>query len=215
MGLLRRLAANWPLKLTSLLLALLLWVVASLEEPVSRRVRARVELDPPTDRVIVGAPAAAVVQLVAPAREFLKLGARPVTLLKTVTDSAEGESAVDLAPADVVLPRGVSAQVVDVSPAKVEFRLVARGGAQVVSRTWHGIPVAVPGPVERRWLPTPDTVSVLLHGPASRLAGLSEESLLVVATPDTAAGAAALRVIAPAGITGETRPAAIRLQPRH
>ena len=64
---------------------------------------------------------------------------------------------------------------------------MARGGAQVVSRAWHGVPVAVPGPVERRWLPTPDTV----------------------------AGAAALRVIAPAGVTGEAHPAAIRLQPRH
>ncbi|MBW8773109.1 MAG: hypothetical protein JF590_07470 [Gemmatimonadetes bacterium] len=105
--------------------------------------------------------------------------------------------------------------MVDVTPEKVEFRLVARGGAQMVSRAWHGVPVAVPGPVERRWLPTPDTVTVLLRGPASRLNGLTEESLLVVATPDTVAGAAALRVITPAGTSAETRPAAIRLQPRH
>lgn len=212
---LRRLVANWPLKLTSVLLAILLWVVASLEEPVSRRVRAHVELDPPADRVLMGVPTAATVQLVAPAREFLKLGARQVTLAKGVTDSAEGDASIAFTPADVVLPRGVSARVVDVEPEKVEFRIVARGGAQIVTRTWHAIPVAVPGPVERRWLPVPDTVTVLLRGPASRLATLSDESLLVVAVPDTGAGAAALRVIAPAGTSAETRPAAIRLQPRH
>jgi hypothetical protein len=213
-GLLRRLLATWPLKLTSLLLAILLWVVASLEEPVTRRVRAHIELDAPTDRVITGAPPFATVQLIAPAREFLKLGTRPVTLTKTVTDSAEGDASIDFTPADVLLPRGVSARVIDVAPEKVEFRLVARAGAQVITRTWHGVPVAVPGPVERRWLPSPDTVTVLLRGPAARLGLLTEESLLVVAAPDTVAGAAALRVIVPAGLTAEARPAAIRLQPR-
>lgn len=215
MGLLRRLVANWPLKLTSVLLAILLWVVAALEEPVTRRVRAHLELEAPAERVITGAPPSATVLLTAPAREFLKLGARPVTVAKSITDSSEGEASIAFTPADVALPRGVTAQVVDVFPEKVVYRLVARGGAQVVSRAWHGVPVAVPGPVERRWLPTPDTVTVLLHGPASRLATVTEESLLVVAAPDTVAGAAALRVITPVGVTGEAHPAAIRLQPRH
>ncbi|HET7041314.1 MAG TPA: hypothetical protein VFI13_04830 [Gemmatimonadales bacterium] len=211
----RRLLANWPLKLTSVLLAILLWVVASLEEPVGRRVAARVNLTPPVDRVLMGVPALAEVQLVAPAREFLKLGARPVLLAKNVTDSAEGEASIAFTPADVILPRGITARVVDVAPEKVEFRIVPRGGAQMVTRTWPAIPVAVPGPVERRWLPAPDTVTVTLRGPASRLAALPVESLLVVAIPDTLAGAAALRVIVPAGVTGEAHPAAIRLQPRH
>ena len=211
MGLVRRLLANWPLKLTSVLLAILLWVVASLEEPVTRRVRARVELDPPAERVITGAPAGATVLLTAPAREFLKLGARQVTLAKSITDSAEGEGSVAFTPADVVLPRGVAAQVVDVVPEKVEFHIAARGGAQVVSRAWHGVAVTLPAPLDRHWSGAPDTVTVLLRGPAARLAALSEESLLVVATPDTAAGAALLRVIAPAGVTPEARPAAIRL----
>ncbi len=214
MALLRRLLANWPLKLTSVLLALLLWVVASLEEPVTRRVRARLDLDPPTDRVVVGAPTSAMVQLNAPAREFLKLGGRAVAIAKTVTDTAEGDAFVTLTAADVTLPRGVNARVVDVTPEKIGFRLSPRAGAQLVTRAWHGVPVAVPGPVERRWLPSPDTVTVLLRGPAQRIATLAEESLLVVATPDTVAGAAALRVIVPAGFTGEARPAAIRLQPR-
>lgn len=214
MPLLRRTFANWPLKLTSLLLAILLWVVATLEEPIGRRVRARVELDAPTDRVVLGAPATATVQLTAPAREFLKLGNRPVTVLKSVVDSAEGMHTVLLSPADVILPRGVAARALDVQPAAFPVRVVARRGAETRERAWHGVPVAVPGPVDHRWLPSPDTVTVLVRGPAARLAALDAESIVVLARPDTASGAAALRVIVPAGMTAEPRPAAIRLQPR-
>jgi hypothetical protein len=58
-------------------------------------------------------------------------------------------------------------------------------------------------------------VTVVVRGPSARLATLDAESLVVLARPDTTAGAAALRVLVPAGMTGETRPAAIRLQPRH
>ncbi len=214
MPLLRRLLANWPLKLTSLLLAILCWVVATLEEPIGRRVRARVELDPPADRVLIGAPTTATVQLTAPAREFLKLGDRPVTVLKSVIDSTEGSHTVDLTAADVILPRGISARALDVQPASFAVRIVAKGGAEIRERTWHAVPVAVPGPLEVRWLPIPDTVTVVVRGPAARLATLDAESLIVLARPDTSTGAAALRVLVPAGMTGETRPVAIRLQPR-
>ena len=214
MPLLRRLVANWPLKLTSLLLAVLLWIVATLEEPIGRRVRARVELEPPADRVVVGAPATASVQLTAPAREFLKLGDRPVRVLKSVVDTSEGLHTVALSPADVILPRGIAARALDVQPASFTVRLVAQGGAAVRERAFHALPVAVPGPVELRWLPAPDTVTVVVRGPAIRLGTLTPDSVIVLARPDTATGAAALRVLLPAGMTGEARPGAIRLLPR-
>jgi len=213
-ALLQRAFANWPLKLTSVLLAILLWVVAALEEPINRRVRAHLELEAPTDRVIVGAPTTATVQLTAPAREFLKLGSRPVEVLKTVVDSGEGDRMVDLGPTDVILPRGITARALDVVPDRIAIRLVAQGGAVTRERAWHGVPVAVPGPVEVRWLPVPDTVTVTVRGPASRIDALTAESLVVLAHPDTSAGAAVLRVLLPAGLTAESRPAAIRLQPR-
>ncbi len=214
MALLQRAFANWPLKLTSVLLAILLWVVAALEEPINRRVRAHLELEAPAGRVIVGAPITASVQLTAPAREFLKLGSRPVQVLKTVVDSAEGDRVVALDPSDVILPRGISARALDVLPAQVVIRVVAQGGAVTRERAWHGIPVAVPGPVEIRWLPVPDTVTVTVRGPVARLETLTADSLVVVARPDTSAGAAVLRVLVPAGLTAQSHPAAIRLQPR-
>lgn len=211
---LRRLLANWRLKLTSLLLAVLLWIVASLEEPVTRWVRARIDLEPPPGKVVVGAPLSASVLLSAPAREFLKLGGRAVTIVKSITDSAEGDASLGFTPADVALPRGIAARAVDIAPDKIEFRLTPREGTQVVARAFHAVPVALPGPVERRWLPSPDTVTVLLRGPAARIRSLTAESLFVVASPDTSAGAAALRVIAPQGFSGDARPGAIRLQLR-
>ena len=214
MALFQRAFANWPLKLTSVLLAILLWVVAALEEPINRRVRAHLELEAPSGRVIVGAPTTATVQLTAPAREFLKLGSRPVEVLKTVVDSAEGDRIVDLDPADVILPRGITARALDVLPAHVAVRVVAQGGAVTRERSWHGIPVAVPGPVELRWLPVPDTVTITVRGPVVRLETLTAESLVVIARPDTTAGAAVLRVLVPAGLTGTAYPAAVRLQPR-
>lgn len=214
MELFRRIFANWPLKLTSVLLALLLWVIATLEEPVTRRVRARIELDPPVDRSVTLPVSTASVQLTAPAREFLKLGGRPVTLAKVVLDSVEGQHTISLTPADVVLPRGISARALDVQPAELSYRLVAKSGAEVRSRSWHGVPVAVPGPTETRWLAVPDTVTVIARAPAARLAALDLDSLVVLARPDTSTGAASLRVIAPPGVTVEVRPQVIRLQAR-
>ncbi len=135
-------------------------------------------------------------------------------MLKTVVDSVEGDRVVDLDPSDVILPRGVTARALDVLPAHVAIRVVAQGGAVTRERAWHGIPVAVPGPVELRWLPVPDTVTVTVRGPVARLETLTAESLVVIARPDTSAGAAVLRVLVPAGLTAESHPAAIRLQPR-
>jgi hypothetical protein len=213
-ALLRRIFANWPLKLTSVLLALLLWVIATLEEPISRRVRARLELEAPAERTIVGAPAMATVQLTAPAREFIKLGTRPVTVLKAVTDTAEGPRQLTLTPADVILPRGVTARALDVQPGQVTVRVVPQGSAVTRTRAWHGVPVVVAGPMEQRWFAVPDTVTVVVRGPLARLASLDAESLVVLARADTVTGAAALRVLVPAGFTAEAKPEAVRLQPR-
>ncbi|MFI5234839.1 MAG: hypothetical protein ACHQXA_03940, partial [Gemmatimonadales bacterium] len=81
-----RLTANWPLKLTSLLLAVLLWFVAAFEEPSTRLVRVDLQIEPPAGRVVVQAPATAQALVVGPARELLKLGDGSLTLVKPVAD---------------------------------------------------------------------------------------------------------------------------------
>jgi hypothetical protein len=212
--LLKRAFTAWPLKLTSVLLALLLWVIATLEEPVTRRVPARVTLDPPTDRAVTTTITTASVQLTAPAREFLKLGNRPVTVLRSIADSTEGLGTVALSPADVLLPRGISGRALDVQPAQVAYRMVPKGGAALQTRTWRGVPVAVPSTIEHRWLPAPETVSVSVRGPAARLGTLDLDSVIVLVRPDTVTGAATLRAIVPPGFTAEPVPQAIRLQRR-
>ncbi|HEU4570333.1 MAG TPA: hypothetical protein VFS07_07165 [Gemmatimonadales bacterium] len=214
-ALLRRLTRNWPLKLTSLLLAILLWVVATLEEPVTRYVRARLELEPPAGRELSGAPPTVTVRLAGAARELLKLGGRPVTVTKTVTDTAEGRLSLPLETSDVLLPRGVQASVVEVLPATVPVRVMGVGAAALITVRHPGIPVLLAGPLTRHWHAVPETVTVDVRGPRGRLTTLPRESLVVVTVPDTLAGAAALRVVLPAGLSGEARPAAVRLLPGH
>lgn len=120
-----RLTANWPLKLTSLLLAVLLWFVAAFEEPSTRLVRVDLQIEPPAGRVVVQAPATAQALVVGPARELLKLGDGSLTLVKPVTDTATGRQiTLALGPADVILPRGVKAEIRDVEPREI---LVALG----------------------------------------------------------------------------------------
>jgi hypothetical protein len=209
--LLKRAFDAWPLKLTSVLLALLLWVIATLEEPVTRRVAARLTLDPPSDRTVTTTVTAASVQLTAPAREFLKLGNRPVTVLRSIADSTDGPGTVALSPADVILPRGISGRALDVRPAQVPYRMASKGSAALQTRTWRGVPVAVPGTIAHGWIPAPDTVSVSVRGPAARLATLDLDSVIVLVHPDTTTGAATLRAIGPPGFTAEPVPQAIRL----
>lgn len=119
-----RLTANWPLKLTSLLLAVLLWMVASFEEPSSRLVRVRLQLAVPAGRELLEAPAAAQALVVGSTRSLLELEDRPLTLTKAVPDSAVGGHAtIALAPADIRVPRGLDVEVRDVQPREVVVTL--------------------------------------------------------------------------------------------
>jgi hypothetical protein len=119
-----RLTANWPLKLTSLLLAVLLWMVASFEEPSSRLVRVQLQLAVPAGRELLEAPAAAQALVVGSTRALLELDDHPLTLSKALPDSIVGGHAiVTLAPADIVLPRGVDVDVRDIQPREIVVAL--------------------------------------------------------------------------------------------
>lgn len=119
-----RLTANWPLKLTSLLLALLLWFVAAFEEPSTRLVRVLLQVTPPEGREVIEAPATAQVLVSGSARELLELSARPPTLAKVIADTVTASQVtLSLSPADIVLPRGVTAEIRDIQPREVVIEL--------------------------------------------------------------------------------------------
>ena len=90
-----RLAAllrNWPLKLTSLFLAVVLWLLAAGEEPASRLVAAELQVRPPAGRVLAQPLAPVTVAVVGPRRELLKLGASRVILTRLLPDTVTADS---------------------------------------------------------------------------------------------------------------------------
>lgn len=119
-----RLAANWPLKLTSLLLAIALWSVAAFEEPSTRLIRIQLQVTPPEGRTVIAAPATAQALVTGSARELLELATRPPVLARAIPDSvAARRVTLVLSPADVVLPRGIKADVRDVQPSEITVEL--------------------------------------------------------------------------------------------
>jgi hypothetical protein len=170
-----RLTANWPLKLTSLLLAILLWLVAAFEQPSTRLVRVQLQVEPPAGREVLEAPATAQALVVGPARELLKLSARALTLTKTIADTVTARDVtLGLAPADIVLPREVDAEIRDVQPREVTVELdsvfqrlvpvraLLRGGGDPVQAGEVSVTpsvVRVSGPVDAvRRIPAVSTV---------------------------------------------------------
>lgn len=115
---------DWPLKLTSLALSVLLWLVASGEESASGLLKVAVQVQPPGGRVIVRAPDQLRATVVGPRRDLLKLAAGPLILTRLLPDTLTADSVqLDFAPADLVLPHGVNARVQDIEPRRVTVEL--------------------------------------------------------------------------------------------
>ncbi|MEP6573053.1 MAG: hypothetical protein ABJD11_10175 [Gemmatimonadota bacterium] len=115
---------DWPLKLTSLFLSVLLWVVASTEEPGSRVIAVPVTAQPPRGRSIIGPPPEVNVLFTGPRRELMKLGATQVSLTRIVPDTVTGRTlTLELTPSDLEVPRGVAVRVQDIEPRQVSVEL--------------------------------------------------------------------------------------------
>jgi hypothetical protein len=122
------LTADLPLKLTSLALSLLLWLLAAGEEPVSALMTVDLTVQAPAGRTLLHPPGAVRALVVGPRRELLKLSATPIRLTRVLPDSVEGDQAeVELSPGEVELPRGITARVQDLQPRERSVALDATG----------------------------------------------------------------------------------------
>jgi len=118
------LARNWPLKITSLLLAVLLWVVATAEQPASRVLPVTLVPQGPAGRSFTGDPPAVTALVVGPRRELLKLTGAHLTLTRILPDTITGRAVtLDLLPSDVEVPRGGEVKVQDIQPRQVTLQL--------------------------------------------------------------------------------------------
>ena len=126
MSLRAALTADLPLKLTSLALSLFLWLLAAGEEPGSALMTVDLTVQAPAGRTLLRQPDGVRALVVGPRRELLKLSATPVRITRVLPDSVAGDQVrVDLSPAEVELPRGISARVQDVQPRAVTVALDA------------------------------------------------------------------------------------------
>ena len=132
---------NWPLKLTALALAILLWIFVASEETTSQLVNVQVEVDLPPD-LALSKPAPAVRALVTgPGRELIKLYAAPPVIHVTVpANAALPRWRLVLSPSDVQVSRNARVSIQDVEPRTVEFDL-----DHLVRRD---VPVAMRGTIE-------------------------------------------------------------------
>jgi YbbR domain-containing protein len=116
--------ADWPLKLTSLGLAILLWLIATSEESASSLLSVELRVQPPSGRSIVHGPDPLRVTVVGPRRDLLKLSTTHLLLTRILPDSLTADSVeLDVTPSDVVLPQTVSARVQDIQPRRVVVEL--------------------------------------------------------------------------------------------
>ncbi len=160
-GLRAALVTNWPIKLTSLALAAVLWAAVAAEEPTTQLVPVNLLVEPPEGRALTR-PLPPVKALYAgPARELIKLYGTPPVITAVIPDTLTGSSYVlELSPGELKMVQKANVQPQDVQPRRIEVTLDA-----VSHRTV---------PVVSRVTITPDTGFAVVGGLA-----LSPSSLLV------------------------------------
>ena len=287
---------NWPIKLTALALATVLWAALSAEQPATHLIPVRVDVQIPADRVLAKEIPQVQVLVGGAARELLKLYADPPVISKIVPDSVtESTLTIALSLEDVILPPNADVTLQRITPRRLVVILddlhrrsvpivsrvniepasgfvflglrvlpesvsvigpeaqvdrigtvytvaldledvrstVRRAVAidttafgvvrlsqpeveiearidRITQRTIGGVPVVIGGGV---WGSEPATVQVAVRGPASRLATLNRDSLLVTATAATVEGEMlALSVRPPTGLTATVSPDSVKAQ---
>jgi hypothetical protein len=162
---------NWPLKLGALALSTILWVYVAADQPTSKFIDVRVELELPPDLALARTAPTVRAAVTGPWREVVKLYASPLTIHTAVPAGATPPRwQLVLAPSDVQVPHSARVTIQDVEPRALELDLdrVAR----------RDVPVAVRATVEpesgfamtRPVAATPATVRV--SGPRALVSAL-------------------------------------------
>lgn len=112
-----------PLKAAALFFALVLWLVVSAEEPGEEIVAVRFAPALDSGVRIIGETPTVRALVVGRGRELLKLYNEPPFVRRRIRSGLLDSVRIELGPADVDLPAGVSAAVRDVRPRVLTIRL--------------------------------------------------------------------------------------------
>ena len=217
---------NWPMKLTALALAAVLWVAVAAEEPATEKVAISLRLLTPEGRSLAGPVPAVSGVFAGSARELLKLYASPPVIHLAVPDTADSVYTVPLSIAQIELGKHVDARAQAIEPRVISIALsrpmspvapeVAARGDSVSERVLMGIPVTIVG--ERGgWSSAPPAVIVTVRGPTARLSHLTRDSVDVTAAPEGSGRRETVRLKAqaPPGIEAVATPDTAVVQRRN
>lgn len=117
--------ANWPIKLTALVLATVLWaVVAAQVEPITRAVPVTLEITPPQGRELTSELPPIQVIYRGIQRELDKLYETMPIIQKSMPDSFIGSTyTLDLAPSDVITREDANVSALEILPRTISVSL--------------------------------------------------------------------------------------------
>lgn len=118
------LVADWPLKLTSVALSVLLWLIVSSEQPATALLQVELRVQPPTGRTVIHPPEALRATAVGSRRELLRISRDNLFFTRILPDTLTADSArLDIDPSDIVLPGNTGVRIQDVEPKQVTIEL--------------------------------------------------------------------------------------------
>jgi hypothetical protein len=209
--------ANWPMKLTALALAAVLWVGVAAEEPATGKIPITLRVLAPAGHSL-SRPLPAVSGVFAgSARELLKLYASPPVITVAVPDTIDSVYTVQLTTGQIEMGNHVKAQAQAIEPRSITVVLKNAAGPTITKVSTEAGPVServlMGVPVTMRddragWSSEPPAVIVTVRGPTARLARLTRDSIEVAARPKGTGRPETVRleVRAPTGIDAAATP---------
>lgn len=127
---------DWPIKLAALILASVLWVVTTTQEPTTQVVPVVIRVDPPEGRALQQSLPDVRALFAGSGSELIKLYAQPPTIRKQVPDTAGSEYTLELGPSDLTWREDAEVRPQDVQPRIITVQLdeVAQRTVPVIHR---------------------------------------------------------------------------------
>jgi len=177
---------NWPIKLTALGLAAVVWAAVAAQEPTTQIVPVVVRVEPPPGRNIVGTVPEVRALFRGIPRELIKLYADAPIIRKTLPDTITGSDyTLDLAIADIAVIDGAAVNAQQIEPASIRITLddVSRKSVPVVNR----VTIQPDSGYQIFGGVTVSPSSITIQGPQDRVAAITSVATESVALSDVRA----------------------------
>lgn len=168
----KRIIANWPIKVTALILSALLWAATTTQEPTTQVVPVVVQIEPPAGRALRQSIPPVRALFAGSLRELIKLYGQPPVIRKQIPDTVSGtEYTMELEPGDLTGYNNA-----DVRPQDVQPRIITVALDEVAQRTLpiiHRVSIRPDSGFAQVGGVTVQPGSLLVRGPEARVRGLS------------------------------------------